>query len=143
LVAVAVSGDRAVRIALSEAQVARIVREASGRAGLVSLLSGVGELQELRRVLLALLGDGRYSHSTIRALLVLAAFPADGGERELTDITKEIGFSSATTYRYVSTWMALGLLEQDPRSRRYRRAPGLYTSSQGAIAMSRRGGDAS
>jgi hypothetical protein len=140
---VPVSCGRAVTITLSDAQVARVVREVSSRAGLVTLLSGVGELQELRRAMLPLLGDVRCSHSTIRALLVLAAFPADGGERDLTDIAREIGFSPSTTHRYVSTWMALGLLEQDSRSRRYRRAPASYTSGQRAIAMSRRGGGAS
>ncbi len=136
------SGGPTVTITLSDAQVALVVREASGRAGLVTLLSGVGELQELRRAMLPLLGDVRCSHSTIRALLVLAAFPADGGERDLTDIAREIGFSPSTTHRYVSTWMALGLLEQDPRSRRYRRAPASYANSQRAMATSRRGGGA-
>ncbi len=109
-------------IALTERQVARIVREVSGESELAALPSGLDELSGLRRALLPLLDDAAYSRSTLRALLVLGAFPADGGERELTDVARQLDLSPSTTHRYIGTWMAVGLLEQHPRSRRYRRA---------------------
>jgi hypothetical protein len=117
-----VSTDRDVTITLTDAQVARVVRAASGGAQLAGSLSGIGSLDELRRAMLPLLDDQTYSHSTFRAAIVFAAFPADGSERELTDIARTIGLPPSTTYRYAHTWTALGLLERHPDSRRYRRA---------------------
>ena len=58
----------------------------------------------------------------LRALLVPAAFPADGSERELTAVAEQLSLSPSTTHRYLRTWTAVGLLERDPDSRRYRRA---------------------
>lgn len=115
------SADRDVTITLTDAQVARVVRAASGGAELAGSLSGVGSLDELRQAMLPLLDDQAYSHSTFRAAIVFAAFPADGSECELTDIARTIGLSPSTTYRYARTWAAIGLLEQHPDSRRYRR----------------------
>ncbi len=109
-------------ITLTERQVARIVREVSGESGLAVLPAELDELSRLRGALLPLLDDAAYSRSTLRALLVLGAFPVDGGERELTDVARQLDLSPSTTHRYVGTWMAVGLLEQHPRSRRYRRA---------------------
>jgi DNA-binding MarR family transcriptional regulator len=79
------SEGRQVTIALTEAQVARVLREASGEA-------------------------------------VLAAFPADGTERELSSVANQLSLSPSTTHRYLRTWTAVGLLERDPNSRRYRRS---------------------
>jgi hypothetical protein len=118
-----VSGDRDVTITLTDAQVARVVREASGRASLTELLSGVSGFEELLSIVRSHMDDVKCSRSMLRALLVLGAFPADGSERELTDVARQVGFSPSTTHRYVGTWMALGLLEQESRSRRYRRPP--------------------
>jgi hypothetical protein len=111
-----------VRIALTDAQIARVVLEASGGAQLAGSMSGIGSLEELRRAMLPLLDDLSYSHATFRAAIVLAAFPADGSERELTDVARAIGLSPGTTHRYARTWTALGMLEQNSDSRRYRRA---------------------
>ncbi len=136
------SRQTGVKIALTDGQVARVVREASGGAGLAGLLSGVSDLERLHSVVLPLLDDPRCSRSTFRALLVLGAFPADGGERELTDVAKRLGFSPSTTHRYIGTWLAVGLLEQDPHSRRYRRAPaGTQVASAITIAAGSGDGD--
>jgi len=117
-----VSDGRGVTVTLTDAQVARVLDEASGDAGLTALSAGLGDPQGLQSAVLALLDGDGYSRSTLRALLVLAAFPADGAERALTDIARQLALSASTTHRYVATWLAVGLLEQDPRSRRYRRA---------------------
>jgi IclR helix-turn-helix domain len=111
-----------VKITLTDDQVAQIVRERSGDKGLEVLLSDMSDARTLTSsVDLALQADG-YSRSTLRALLVLSRFPADQSERELTEVAGELGFSTSTTHRYLSTWVAVGVLQQDPDTRRYRRA---------------------
>lgn len=109
-------------IPLTDGQVARVLRDASGGPGLGALLTGLEDLEKLRGSLLPLLDEVRYSRSTLRALLVLAAFPVDGTLRELTEVARELHFSPSTTHRYMRTWMVLGLLDQDANSRKYRRA---------------------
>jgi hypothetical protein len=119
---VAVSDDREVLIALTDGQVAQVLREASGRPHLASQLPEMSERDVVSSVVLPLLENEAYSRSALRALLVLNALPLDGSERKLTDVVKEVGLSPSTIHRYVGTWVALGLVEQHPRSRRYRRA---------------------
>lgn len=112
------AGQR-VTITLTDAQVAQIALDAAGGAQLAGSLSGLGGVDELRQAMLPLVDDQSYSHSTFRAVIVLAAFPADGSEREVTDVAREIGLAPSTTHRYARTWTALGLLEQNADSRRY------------------------
>jgi hypothetical protein len=112
-----------VSITLTDWQVARVISEASGGTGVTALLAGLNNPQTLRSSVLALLDEERYSRSILRALLVLGAFPADGSERELTDLARQIDLSPSTTHRYIATWTALGCLKQEPRSRRYSRPP--------------------
>ena len=123
----AVSGDRGVLIALTDAQVEQVLHEAGQRPQLATLLPEVSELDALSRLALPLLEDASYSRSVLRALLVLNGLPPDRSERELTDLAGEIALSPSTTHRYLRTWMALGLAERDPRSRRYRRTPTSHT----------------
>ncbi len=51
---------------------------------------------------------------------MFACFPTDGGALAVTDVAKRLGLSPSTTHRYMTTLLAVGLLEQDARSRRYR-----------------------
>jgi hypothetical protein len=115
-----VRGDRGVLIALTGDQVAEVVRDAAGE-GLVRSLAGISEFEELWRVAGPLLADPRGSTETVRALLILVAFPADGSDVELSSVAARVGLSPSTMHRYVHTWRAVGLLEQDPLTRRYRR----------------------
>jgi IclR helix-turn-helix domain len=115
-------GERPLMIALTDAQVAEVVREASGGPRLAGLLASAGDLEELQRTMQPLLDDPRHSHSALRAVLVLAAFSVDGSERDVTEVARALSLSPSTTYRYLRTWVALGLLEQNPSSRSYRRA---------------------
>lgn len=128
---VALSDDRSVTITLTDWQVARVVREAAVAPGLTALPAGLDDFGELHGAVMPLLDDAAYSRSTLRALLVLGAFPPDGSERELTDVARQLDLSPSTTHRYIGTWMAVGLLEQHPRSRRYRRAPPDAPASNG------------
>jgi IclR helix-turn-helix domain len=118
-----------ISITLTSGQVASVVRDARAGAdwsGLFAWASGQGDVPEPLRPLIE---DSGYSRSTLRALLVLAAFPADGTRRSLTDVAKAVDFSPSTTHRYVGTWVAVGLLERDPDSRQYRR---IVSSAGGA-----------
>lgn len=108
-------------IRLSDAQVAQVVREASGGASLVGLLAEGGNAQRLEKTAASLTGDWAYSRALARALLVLAAFPADGSDREMTEVARQLALPPSTTYRYIRTWTAFGFLEQLAHSRRYRR----------------------
>jgi hypothetical protein len=127
-----VATDADVTVRLNSTQVAQVVRQASNTPGLVTLLSAVDDLRALRQAIQPLLNDAKCSHSTLRALLVLVAFPSDGSERELIDIAGALDMTPSTAHRYVRTWMALGLLEQNSRSRRYRRAPAEDVNSERA-----------
>ncbi len=113
--------DGGVAVWLTAGQVREVLWEVTGAGGLAGALSGVGELEWVRGVVEPMLADPGYSQALLRALLVLAVFPADGSERELTEVAKELGLSPATTHRYLYSWAGVGLLAQDPRSRRYRR----------------------
>jgi hypothetical protein len=111
-----------VAIVLTDAQVAQVVRSTSGNSALTASLAGLSEPGSLRESVTRLREDRRYSRSFLSGLLVLGAFPEDGSERELTQVAAELTSPASTTHRYIGTWMAVGLLEQDPTSRRYRRA---------------------
>ena len=118
-----VVGGREITIALTDAQIARVMREAAGASGLApAFSSALGDPKALSKSVLPFLADHGYSRSVLRALLVLGAFPVDGAERELTAVAEQLSLSASTTHRYLRTWTAVGLLERDPESRRYRRA---------------------
>jgi len=134
---VPVSGDRGVLIALTDAQVEQVLRDASGRPHPGSLLPEIGEVDVLSGAALALLGDESCSRSALRALLVLNALPPDGSWRELTAVARELGISPSTTHRYLHTWLALGLVARHPRSRLYRR---MRVEDGGAQRAGRTGG---
>lgn len=116
------STEPQVTVTLTSDQVAHIAAVAAGASdSLASLFAGL-EDPETRRLALASLTDARLSNSALRAVLILGSFPYDGTERTLAEVADELGVSRSTTHRYLATWMAIGLLEQDPRTRRYRRA---------------------
>jgi IclR helix-turn-helix domain len=106
-------------ITLTHSQVAQIVR---GGSRSTSVLRSLNDLASAAALIDSTLDSKQISRSTLRALLVFAAFPANGTYRSLTEVANEIGYNPSTTHRYASTWLAIGLLEQDPSSRRYRRA---------------------
>ncbi len=118
------SGEKTqgVTIELTDVQVERVFSSAARGAGRVGVLASVANLQDLQSALLPLLDDEQCSTAVLRALLVLAAFPPDGTERELGHVASDLGISPGTAHRYIRTWLMVGLLDQDPDSRRYRRS---------------------
>lgn len=107
-------------IELSKAQVNRVVREAAQDDALLGLLGAPGEVDFQASP--EQLDDPRLSRSLLRALMILASFPADGTARALTDVANQLGMAASTAHRYLSTFVEVGLLERDPDSRAYRRA---------------------
>ncbi len=109
----------AISIELTRTQVDQVVRSSSTGSGVSSVLHGLAD-----RGLLAsypeLSRSPRLSRSLLLGLVVLACFPTDGNALAVTDVATTLGLSPSTTHRYMTTLLAVGLLEQDPRSRRYR-----------------------
>jgi uncharacterized membrane protein YccC len=121
MIADSLTADRDVLLKLTDEQIDQVIREAANAPRPTALLSTLSELPEVRRALSQLLEKDDYSRATLRSLLVLSAFPPDGSERELTHIARELRMSPSAAHRHIRTWVAVGLLTQDPDSRRYRR----------------------
>jgi DNA-binding MarR family transcriptional regulator len=66
--------------------------------------------------------DRRLSRSLLSGLLVLSCFPPDGGYLGIAELARMLSMNTSTTHRYVTTLLAVGLLERDPATRRYRLA---------------------
>jgi hypothetical protein len=119
-----------VMIELSKAQVDQVVRGA-GEGGTMSIL-----LSALRDPDWTLavdsedwtypeqMDDRRLSRSLLSGLLVLSCFPADGGYLGIAQLARMLDMNTSTTHRYVTTLLAVGLIERDPATRRYRVAAG-------------------
>src|SRR5579862_9871520 len=87
-----------VRIALTDAQIDRIVRQASGAGNMMSvLLSGLQGARGTIQDNLQLLEDPRMSRSLLQGLVVLSGFPADGSEIGVIDLAHRIGIGDSTT----------------------------------------------
>jgi hypothetical protein len=125
---VAADGKR-VRVALTAEQVDEVVRTAAAGGNLSLLLSGLGDVRAAFGAPLGQLEDPRLSGSLLCGLMILASFPADGGFMSIKDISLLTGKSPSTAHRYISTLVAVGLLERDPRTRAYRLAGGRAAGS--------------
>ena len=114
------SSNTGITIELTRAQIDRVVREAGRESGITGLLRGVSADGDLASRYESLSESPRLSRSLLLGLLVLAAFPDDGDSLAVTDVAERLSMSPSTTHRYMTTLLAVGLLEQDARSRRYR-----------------------
>jgi IclR helix-turn-helix domain len=121
--------EETVLIELSKAQVDQVVR-AAGEGGTMSVL--LSALKDPKWTLAidsedwsypAQMDDRRLSRSLLSGLLVLSCFPPDGGYLGIADLARMLDMNTSTTHRYVTTLLAVGLLDRDPASRRYRIAP--------------------
>jgi DNA-binding MarR family transcriptional regulator len=102
-------------IELYAEQVRGIVERAGGN---VAADRALDLAPSLRRAL-AEQAPGEISSALVRGLLVLAAFPADGTPRRLSEIAAELGMKTSTVHRCLTTLVAVGLLERDGETRRY------------------------
>ncbi len=83
------------------------------------------------------LREPRYSQSLERGLAILGAFTPDRPVLGVAEIADELGMSRSTTHRYVITLVALGFMEQEKTSRRYRL--GLRVTDLGMSALNSTG----
>jgi predicted transcriptional regulator len=130
---VAPSGDTGtaaekILIELSKAQVDQVVRNA-GQGGTMSVL--LSALRDPDWTLAfdsddwaypAQMEDRRLSRSLLSGLLVLSCFSLDGEDLGIAELARMLNMNTSTTHRYVTTLLAVGLLERDSSSRRYRLA---------------------
>lgn len=116
------SAEDKILIELSRAQVDRIVRSAADGGNMSVLLSGLKDIREVLSSDPRQLEDSRLSRSLLAGLLMLASFPSDGSYLGNAEIARLLDMNPSTTHRYVSTLVAVGLLERDPATRRYRLA---------------------
>jgi hypothetical protein len=122
------SDDGSVTIELSKSQVDQVVR-AAGQGGTMSvLLSALKDPQWTLSVdseewaYPSQMDDRRLSRSLLSGLLVLSCFPSDGGYLGIAELARMLDMNTSTTHRYVTTLLAVGLLDRDPATRRYRLA---------------------
>jgi hypothetical protein len=108
-----------VAIELSSAQVDQVVRAASDAGRMSVLLSG---LADVRDAFADAMENPRLSGSLLCGLLLLASFPADGSYVSIAALTRITGKSPSTVHRYVTTLLAVGLVERNPSTRHYRLA---------------------
>jgi len=111
--------DKGIAIELTRTQINQIVRCASDEDGVSALLQGLNDRGASASKFRALSESARLSRSLLLGLLVLACFPADGDALAVTDVAERLRMSPSTTHRYMTTLLAVGLLEQDARTRRY------------------------
>lgn len=123
------AAGESIAIDLTKAQVDQVIREA-GKGGSLSVL--LSALKDPRRSLSlgsdpsaypAEMDDRRLSRSLLSGLLVLSCFPDDGGYIGIGELARTLDMNTSTIHRYVSTLLAVGLLERDTATRRYRVAP--------------------
>jgi IclR helix-turn-helix domain len=107
-------------IELSEAQVDRVVRAALGTGNMSVLLSGMSDVRDVVAAAMEQLEGARLSRSLLCGLLLLATFPADGSYVGIVHVARTLGMSVSTVHRYLTTLVAVGLLEQDSSTRKYR-----------------------
>lgn len=112
------SAGEHVVLALSREQVEQVVRAASGAGNISVLLSGLTDVPNM----LDRIDLPRVSTSVLHGLLVLAALPRDGSFLRNAEVARALGMEKSTAHRYLQTLMAVGLVEHDPSTRRYRRA---------------------
>ncbi len=108
-------------IELSPAQVDRVVRAASAAGSVSVLMSGLLDVREALAGVQRHLEDVRLSSSLLCGLLLLAIFPTDGTYMGNAEAARMLEMSASTTHRYITTLVAVGLLERNPETRQYRR----------------------
>jgi IclR family pca regulon transcriptional regulator len=64
-----------------------------------------------------------YSQSLERGLAILSAFRSGRPLLGVSELGRNLGLSRSTTHRYVATLAALGYLQQDPSTKKYRLGP--------------------
>jgi IclR family pca regulon transcriptional regulator len=78
--------------------------------------------------------EGSHSQSLKRGLAILSSFTTARPLLGVSELAREVGLNRSTTHRYVATLAALGYLEQDAATRRYRLGPGVVNLGFSALS---------
>jgi hypothetical protein len=109
-------------IDLLPSQVERVVRAAADGGSISMLLSGLERVRGTLATRPAQLQDPRLSRSLLAGLLLVASLPSDGSYLGNAQLARVLGMNVSTVHRYLQTLVAVGLVERDPGTRRYRLA---------------------
>jgi hypothetical protein len=110
-----------VRIELTQTQINEIVRAKSD--DISAQLAGLHRMrQAIHEALSETESTKRMSHSLLLGLLLLTEFPEDRRYLSVTRFAREQGLNASTVHRYLATLHTVGLLDQDPATRKYRLA---------------------
>jgi hypothetical protein len=108
-----------VPLRLTAEQIAKVIAEAVARAPDGELSAGLAQPRDLRNS--SLMDDPRMSKTLLLGLVILIAFPADGGKRGVQEVARELDIPTSTAHRYIQTLLAVKLLAQDPYTHKYHR----------------------
>jgi DNA-binding MarR family transcriptional regulator len=112
-----------ISITLSRSQVNQVLLQARQEEGVAGALSGLTDHARLAEAYRSIDKDGPLiSRSLLTGLIVFSCFPEDGRTLGINELAGILGLGTSTTFRYVTTLVAAGLLERDPKTRRYYRA---------------------
>src|ERR687888_216093 len=64
-----------------------------------------------------------HSQSLERGLAILSSFSSARPLLGVSELSRDVGLSRSTTHRYVATLTALGYLQQDAETKKYRLGP--------------------
>lgn len=109
-----------VMLPLSDAQVQLIAAAANARPTLRLLLAGAFS-DDLVRLAEINAREQRLSMSLLHALMILAVASGSDSVRA-TEVAKQMTLSRTSVGIHLRTWVAVGVLEQHPVSRRYQLA---------------------
>lgn len=107
-------------VELSASQVGEVVQAAAEGGQVSTVISGVANMREAFAAAPEMLDNERLSGSLLTGLMLLASFPSDGSYMGTAKLSRISGVSQSTVHRYVSTLVAVGLLERDVDTRKYR-----------------------
>jgi hypothetical protein len=109
-----------VRLELSAAQIERVLSSRRDSPIMPALIARLGAVRARLARDRSPMSDARLSHSLLAGLLILAWMPSDGRYVANAEVARALGMTASTAHRYISTLVAVGLLERDPATRRYR-----------------------
>jgi hypothetical protein len=118
------SDGESVLLELTPGQVDQVIRHTAGTRNMSLLLYGLSSVRATLEAAPWQLEDERLSRSLLLGLLLLAVFPEDGSYLGNTEVARILDINMSTAHRYIATLVAVGLLERDPVTRKYRLADG-------------------
>lgn len=119
----------AVLLALAPDQVLEIVEQGSEGGSVAAAVGGLAPLSYMAQLVDDEEPDRRLSRSLLRGIMAIAVFKERDEAKGVLQIASQLGMSGSTTHRYLNTLVEAGLLERDPRTRKYQLAASLRHKS--------------